>query len=215
MIARRRTRTLAALATVGLAALAACSSDTKSASSIPLSTAGLTTTTVASVPASTPASTTGSAPVSSGAPAATTADTPAATTPPLSSSAVAPTPTAPIDPATLAFTAVGEISHPLDLTFRAGDDALYVVSQDGFVVAMRDGVVDDTKLLDISADITTGGERGLLGLTFSTDGSHAYVDYTNAHGDTEITEYAVGADGVFDPASKRLLLEIDQPFPNH
>ncbi|MCU1389674.1 MAG: sugar dehydrogenase, partial [Ilumatobacteraceae bacterium] len=96
-----------------------------------------------------------------------------------------------------------------------GDDALYVVSQDGFVVAMRDGVVDDTKLLDISADITTGGERGLLGLTFSTDGSHAYVDDTNAKGDTEITEYAVGADGVFDPASKRLLLGIDQPYPNH
>jgi glucose/arabinose dehydrogenase len=124
-------------------------------------------------------------------------------------------PPGPVNPADIAFDEFVRVEHPVDLTFRAGDPALYVVSQDGFVVAVRDGVVDENRVLDISGDITSGGERGLLGLTFSTDGSRAYVDYTNDDGDTEIAEYAVGADGAFDPASKRLLLKIDQPYANH
>ena len=118
-------------------------------------------------------------------------------------------------PDQFAFSEIAELSEPVDLTYRAGDPALYVVSRGGFIVAMRHDALDDTKLLDISGDITSGGEQGLLGLAFSADGAHAYVDYTNRGGDTEITEYAVGADGVFDPGSKRLLLKIDQPYPNH
>lgn len=115
----------------------------------------------------------------------------------------------------MSFDPIGRLSNPVDMTFRNGDDAFYIVSQDGFILAMRDGIIDDTRLLDISGDIASGGEQGLLGLAFSADGKHAYVDYTNGDGDTEITEYAVGADGVFDPSSKRLLLRIDQPYSNH
>ena len=115
----------------------------------------------------------------------------------------------------MGFVPVGEVSNPVDLAYRRGDDGLYIVSQDGFIVALRNGAIDDTRLLDISSDITSGGEQGLLGLAFSRDGAHAYVDYTNRKGDTEITEFAVAADGVFDPGSKRVLLTIDQPFPNH
>ncbi len=119
------------------------------------------------------------------------------------------------DPAAIAFIKLATMSNPVDLTFRAGDSALYIASRDGFVVAMRNGTIDNTKLLDVSKDITAGGEQGLLGLTFSVDGSHAYVDYTDTNGDTNIVEYAVGADGVFAKKSKRALLTIKQPYSNH
>ena len=121
----------------------------------------------------------------------------------------------PPTPDQIAFTPIGQVSNPVDIAYRTGDDAFYIVSQDGFIVALRNGTIDETRLLDISGDIASGGEQGLLGLTFSTDGSHAYVDYTNPKGDTEITEYAVNAHGSFDPGSKRVLLKIDQPFANH
>ena len=128
---------------------------------------------------------------------------------------VGPTSSTPPTPDQITFTPIGQVSNPVDLAYRTGDNAFYIVSQDGFIVALRNGTIGETRLLDISGDIASGGEQGLLGLTFSTDGSHAYVDYTNPKGDTEITEYAVSADGVFDPGSKRVLLKIDQPFANH
>jgi len=128
---------------------------------------------------------------------------------------VRPTSSTPQDPAGLVFDEIGDVKGAVDITYRTGDPAFYVVSRDGFIVAVRDGAVDPNRLLDISGQIRSGGEQGLLGLTFSADGSHAYIDATNRNGDTEITEYAVGTDGVFDPASKRLLLTIDQPYPNH
>ena len=40
--------------------------------------------------------------------------------------------------------------------------------------------------------ITTGGERGFLGFTFSPDGTHLYVDYTDRDGNTNVDEYAHG-----------------------
>jgi glucose/arabinose dehydrogenase len=218
---------LAALAIT--ATLAACSSDgdnTDSLPTAPIGTGQASTTTGA--PVSTPET---DVPESTGATPSTVPANSTPTTEPGTTAApettettattvasvatVGPTSPEPPDPSTLTFAELGQVSNPTNIAYRAGDPTLFVVSQAGFVVAMRDGVVDDTRLLDVSGDIRSGGERGLLGLAFSFDGTHAYVDYTNGNGDTEITEFAVGADGVFDPASKRLLLTIDQPYANH
>ena len=68
--------------------------------------------------------------------------------------------------------------------------------------------------LDVSDDISSGGERGLLGAAFSPDGSTLYTDVTNDDGDTEIAAWPF-ADGVADAAARRLLLTIEQPFANH
>jgi glucose/arabinose dehydrogenase len=65
-------------------------------------------------------------------------------------------------------------------------------------------------------DLTSAaGERGLLGLAITEDGSLAYVNYTNNDGDTAIDEYAINADGTFDPATRREVLGFDQPYRNH
>ena len=41
-----------------------------------------------------------------------------------------------------------------------------------------------------------------------------YVDYTDTEGDTRVVEYAAPG-GTVDPGSRRELLHVEQPFPNH
>ena len=110
---------------------------------------------------------------------------------------------------------VASVSGAVDLAFRAGDDTLFVVSRSGFIATIRDGKLDPEHVLDIAGDILAGGEQGLLGLAFASDGKHAYVDFTDRDGNTVVAEFAVDSAGRFDPESKRALLEIDQPYANH
>ena len=109
---------------------------------------------------------------------------------------------------------VNELASPVDLAWRTGDGALYVVLQGGTIVPVRDGAAG-APVLDVSDSITSGGEQGLLGLAFHPIKPLAYVNYTDEDGDTVIAEYAVASDGTFDPASARTLLTIDQPYGNH
>ena len=98
-------------------------------------------------------------------------------------------------------------------------DRLYVVEQPGRIRVMdTDGERFDRPFLDISANVETGGERGLLGLAFHpryVDNGRFFVNYTRAgNGATVVSEF-VAADGMADPSSERELLVIEQPFPNH
>lgn len=75
-----------------------------------------------------------------------------------------------------------------------------------------------TAVLDISSDVSYGGERGLLGLAFHPDfvrNRLAYVNYTGSGGQTVIERFVVGADGTFEPGSRRIVLEVSQPAGNH
>jgi glucose/arabinose dehydrogenase len=109
---------------------------------------------------------------------------------------------------------VAEFDQPVDLAWRAGDQTIFIVGQAGTITPLRDGQPGEP-VLDITDLTDADGEQGLLGLTFAADGTMAYIDHTTNDGDTVIAEYAVGADGVFEAASRRELLTIDQPYPNH
>ena len=111
------------------------------------------------------------------------------------------------------------LSGPIALAVRPDDDTLYVAEKRGRVRRVPNGQsgggsADAAALLDLSSEISNGGEQGLLGLVFSPDGSRLYVDYTDRAGDTQVVEYAF-ADGRVDAASRRVLLSVDQPFSNH
>jgi glucose/arabinose dehydrogenase len=54
----------------------------------------------------------------------------------------------------------------------------------------------------------------LLGITFSPDGTHLYVSFTDPNGNSVIQDYAMNGD-VADVASRRRVLFVDQPFANH
>jgi len=116
-------------------------------------------------------------------------------------------------------------THPLNL--QAPDDGtgrVFVVEQGGFVKIIRpDGQVNSVPFLDVSGKLSSGsGEEGLLGMAFhphyATNGRF-FVNYTSGDGGlhTVIAEYAASAGdgGLADPSSGRILLTVDQPFPNH
>ena len=109
---------------------------------------------------------------------------------------------------------VADLDQPLAMGVRAGDPALYVAEKTGRVVAIRDGVVDPTPVLDLSSQVSLGGEQGLLGLAFSPDGRFLYVDFTDTNGDTHVTGYAMRR-GRADPSTRRDVLFVPQPFANH
>ncbi len=98
---------------------------------------------------------------------------------------------------------------------RHPDGTVYVQEQAGRLRPLK-GSRLETPVLDVSALITSGGERGLLGAAFSPDGATLYTNVTNLDGDTEIAAWPfAGADTPIDPANKKLLLLIEQPFSNH
>ena len=82
------------------------------------------------------------------------------------------------------------------MAVRSGDHALYVAEKTGKVVAVRDGSVDPVPVLDLTDQVSLGGEQGLLGLAFSPDGRNLYVNYTDTNGDTHVTGFAMAGDRV-------------------
>jgi putative cell wall-binding protein len=119
-----------------------------------------------------------------------------------------------IQTAAVKVTRVATLTQPTAFAVRPGDFTVYIGEKTGRVRAVRNGVVDPTAVLDLSGQVSTGSEQGLLGIVFSPDGSRLYVDYTDRLGDTQVVEYAVGATGI-DTASRRTLFGVDQPFANH
>ena len=158
-------------------------------------------------------STASTVPAASGSPAAAASSTPASGG---GTTAVAEsTPPTPLGDPAVGLTALGRFEKPLLLTFRPTDGLIYVVEQTGKVVIMTTEGQAGPTALDITKLTDGEGERGLLGLAITADGTLGYVDYTNNDGDTRIDEYAIRADGTFDPASRREVLGFDQPYPNH
>ena len=112
------------------------------------------------------------------------------------------------------------LSSPLAIA-HAGDgtNRLFVVEQPGTIRVIDDGELVEQPFLDVSDLVVAGGEQGLLGLAFHPDyqdNGRFFVDYTDVDGDTVVAEYDVSHSAdVADPESARVLLRIDQPYPNH
>ncbi len=124
----------------------------------------------------------------------------------------------------LSLLTLATLDSPTALTSRSGGDDLWITERPGRIrqIQRRISLEEDeqslrlmnTVVLDITDKVTTAGEGGLLGLTFSTNGRYLYVNYTNKAGNTVIAEYEMGAITAF-PGTERILLEIEQPFSNH
>ncbi len=114
---------------------------------------------------------------------------------------------------------VARLQEPTALVQRPDDDRLYVAERAGRIRMLNpddDALrVTGPTVLDISDDVTTEVERGLLGLAFSADGSVLYVSHTNSNGDSRLESYELRDDGTADVSSKQVLLAVKQPFANH
>jgi glucose/arabinose dehydrogenase len=116
---------------------------------------------------------------------------------------------------------VNGLKAPLAIV-NAGDgtNRLFVAQQGGEIRVIRDGRALPTPFLDIGAEITSGGERGLLGVAFHPDyprDPRVFVDYTDSNGDTQVSSFVVSADDPdrLDPTAEARILHVKQPFANH
>jgi glucose/arabinose dehydrogenase len=117
-------------------------------------------------------------------------------------------------------TVASGLRSPLDIAWRPDDPAsIFVVEQGGQVRIVRDGTVVETPFLDIGGLVTAGGEQGLLGLAFHPDPADPrfFVYYTALDGQEILASYTTLPDDrdEADPGSARILLRMDDPFPNH
>lgn len=115
---------------------------------------------------------------------------------------------------------VGTFDRPIYLTSPPGDRRIFVAEQKGRIVEMVGGRARTPAYLDISADVLAGGERGFFSMAFAPDYARSglvYVSYTNRDGNSRIEEFRVDRSNPnrLDPASRRLILGVDQPFANH
>lgn len=111
---------------------------------------------------------------------------------------------------------------PIFIAGVPGQDRLVVVEQSGRVRAFDyDRSASTTRVvLDLSRQILTGGEQGLLGLAFDPDfeaNGYLYVHYS-AGGPRRSVIARFSWDSAADLASlasEKIILEVAQPFSNH
>lgn len=184
----------------------------------------------ATVASATLASAINTAPAAAQPPATPPTFTPGITTAPKPTSSPVPnTPTAaPASASTLpdgkAFQwklAASGLIHPVAIA-NAGDgsDRLFIIEQPGEVRILQGGLLLAAPFLDIRGRVGSNGtEQGLLGIAFHPgykDSGLFYLDYTDKNGNTNISRFKVGGDpNQADPASEKILLHIQQPYPNH
>lgn len=100
-----------------------------------------------------------------------------------------------------------------------GDGRLFIVEQAGRIRIVSSGKLAATPFLDITRKVGSGGERGLLGIAFHPEYARTgmfWVNYTDRNGDTVVSRFSVSGDpNRADANSERVLLHIEQPFPNH
>ncbi len=111
-------------------------------------------------------------------------------------------------------------SAPLSLQ-HANDDRLFIVEQGGSIkIIQGDGTINATPFLNISGQISSGNERGLLGLAFHPDYANNgffYVNYTLPNGNTQISRFSVdtGNPDLANENSELSIIGYTQPFSNH
>jgi hypothetical protein len=113
-------------------------------------------------------------------------------------------------------TVITGLDRPVLVAAPPGDSRLFVVEQTGDIEIISGGAKLPTPFLDLG--VTSGGERGLLGLAFHpqyASNGKLYVNYTIGSV-SRISEFQVSSDpNRADPGSERVLLTVDQPFSNH
>ncbi|MBK7425680.1 MAG: PQQ-dependent sugar dehydrogenase [Saprospiraceae bacterium] len=115
----------------------------------------------------------------------------------------------------------GDLGEILGIT-HAGDERLFAVRQNGRIMVIDEaGTVNANPFLNIRNKISTGGERGLLGMAFHpnyAENGFFYVNYTQAgDGATVVSRFSVSQDNPnkADSLSEKILLIVEQPFSNH
>ena len=121
-------------------------------------------------------------------------------------------------PSALRIVRVAHFSAPVYATSAPGEPGnLYVVEQAGRIQVLTGGRIRSTPFLDITPQVVSGGEQGLLSVAFDpkyTSNRRFYIDYTDRNGDTRVVQYR--SDGMKAiPSSAKQLLFVKDFASNH
>ncbi len=147
----------------------------------------------------------------SAAAGATTTTRRNATTNPTSAPGVTP---APVDKPALK--QVGTLDKPIAFATRPNDGAVYIAQKGGKVLRLGINSAGNLQALstplDITSKVSTSSEQGLLGITFSPNGSKLYAYYTATNGNNVLSEFPFANNAA---GAERQLFNITDPYENH
>src|SRR5688572_19926512 len=112
------------------------------------------------------------------------------------------------------------LGRPVDIQpAYDGSGRLFIIEKRGYIRVYENGQLLETPFLDVTDRVNnSSNEMGLLGLAFHPDyeqNGYFYVNYTGSGGgDTFISRFQASGNSA-DPNSELILLNIEQPFPNH
>lgn len=104
------------------------------------------------------------------------------------------------------------LDEPIDMAVAPGDDLMWIAERAGRVlrVDMERGEVVET-ILDIRAETTATGERGLLGIAATE--RWLYANFTDLEGHTRVDAFERHGTGL--SGNRRTILFQTQPYRNH
>jgi glucose/arabinose dehydrogenase len=124
-------------------------------------------------------------------------------------------------------TLIRGLNNPVAIVADPTDRALLLIAEQGGLLRVaRAGALLDEPLLDLRQEISSGGERGFLGLALAPDAAASrwiFVNFTNRSGHTVIARFTLRTDPTLTiDLTSRLDLQwpdgrrhIEQPFSNH
>jgi len=114
---------------------------------------------------------------------------------------------------------LGSFDAPTFLAAPRGDSRRFVVQRGGTIVVVKGRRQLDQPFLDVSDNVSTDGEGGLLSMAFAPDyksSGRFYVYYTDREGFLQIDQFERSSNAALaDPASRRSVMRVPHHRFNH
>lgn len=107
-------------------------------------------------------------------------------------------------------TLVSGLSSPTAMAQNPATGTWFIAEKGGRLLRWSGGATSTA--LDLTTEVSDGGERGLLGVAFTADGSKIYVSYTDRDGASNLVEHPMEGDAL---GASREILVVPQPASNH
>ena len=111
------------------------------------------------------------------------------------------------------FEVVAAVEGAVGMT-DVGDGRMFVVSKAGLVWQVRADQASPEVVVDLTGEVATGIEQGLLGVAVSAVGDQVFLSATFIDGTAGVVAFRLSEDGV-DAKQRREVYLVDDPDPTH